>query len=240
MTSKSEAIRNFVSQKLDENFNFSDKALKKQAFVEFCASEEGKAVGLDYSTNATLFNDEFKVVCKQRGIDPRTFGIMPRKMQDHVKSPDINATITPKPKTSSQQQQTAPSPTASPQQTQTQQIAIGVDLVKITAKTFFNIVRMKKKNWSDLDEAELEALGQGWLPVFQRYLQTNSIFIPAFMSLAAVVVPRMADEKAQNQDSNKPQDEKKKTRQSDDIQPDDIKSEGFDPKKFRKEMNLPN
>jgi len=240
MTSKSEAIRNFISAKLDENFNFSDKTLRKQAYIDFCLSDEGKAQGLDYAKHATLFHDEFKVVCKQKQIDPRTFGIMPRKMQDHVSANNnISATITPKPKAPSQhsqnQQQT---PTTNPAQTAPQQtapnIAITPDLTKITAKTFFNIVRMKKKNWADLDEAELEALAQGWTPVFQKYLQTNSIFIPALMSLFAVVVPRMADEKAQTQSDDKPKDDKKKAQQK-----DDITTEGFDPKKFRKENNLP-
>ena len=224
---KSEVIREHIRNNFDKNIDWSNPDVRKKTFQELCESENGTKNGITWAKHQTLFIAQFKKVCKEKNLDPQTFGLARPKVEFVKTSSEIKSTITPKPKESKkfqQEQKAAQTQTItidkdgkpiSPTQPTEPEIVITKELVQVTFKTLFGMVRWKFKDFDALTKEEIDSLGTAWLPVFQKYLEQNWLFwgIP-LVTTAGIILPRIAkmknpDEKKEEKKKEKPKEEKK-------------------------------
>ena len=100
--SKSEAIREWIRSQFEASFDFSNRALTKEKFKEHFESEETQKLGINFDKHRSLFIDMLKGVCREKKIDPTTFGYSREKITFVKSTTDSTLNITPKPKGSKQ------------------------------------------------------------------------------------------------------------------------------------------
>lgn len=183
--SQADLLREWISQKLDEKYDYSSSSNCKSDIKEFCKQYKDRKY-LEKSVrpnHSKILNEQLK----NRGIEPASIG---KKSKLKFNS-ELNATITPNP-VSGKVDTTKPE-----QKTETKQL-IGKDGKPIqtiqapaphnyehfdaegvgaTFQAFVMMIRMGIPEMEGLTPEEKVSLGKMWLPAFQRYLTENWAYI---------------------------------------------------------------
>ena len=192
MVDISENIREFIRSNLDNKFDFSNVKSRNQLFKQHCETEIGKKAGFDYKKHLTLYLRMLKKVCREKNIPPETFGLSKEKVKFVQTGGEVRSQITPKPKEGTPQGQGQPT-TPEQKMPPVPPPEVGVELVKATWKTLVGVLRLKYPKFRKLEEDDLEALGQSWLPVFRKYIESNWLFWGLPLTITAgIMIPRIA------------------------------------------------
>ncbi len=190
-----------------EDANFSSTDWRKQFFSKLCDSEEGKKIGLLTSKHQSLFHHQIKKIIKEKGQDPRSYGMSQPVKTFEQKGGQMQGVITPKPKPTdkkmgemipAQTQQTGqqggmPQPAQDPQ---LQRVNFTQKTTGLTIKMMFNMLRLKFPALEGLDDDEVELLGEAWNPIFNRYLAgVAGMWMTALFTTGMVVTSKVADAK---------------------------------------------
>ena len=182
----SEILRDWIRGLFEQNHDFSNREITKQKFKEHFESEQNKNLLITWDKHNTLFIEQFKRICKERKIDPATFGYSnPKKTFVKVESGQVKATVTPKPKSSqTEQAQQAAQPTspATTAMTEPEKIEITDDqskeLTKIAIKTADGIFFKKYPDAKPFSDDETNT----------RILLCNPVLRPLWEKLGANVL----------------------------------------------------
>ena len=182
--SKSEAIREWIRSRFEENFDFSNRELTKQKFKEHFESDENQKLGINFDKHRSLFIDMLKGVCREKKIDPTTYGYSREKVSFTRSSNDSTLNVTPKPKSSTKPESTETksdlTAKTSTESTTSEQSTItpltddeSVKLVRIIAKIGGNVLHAWKDKFEKFDNEELDELAVGCNPLLKPYLEKH-------------------------------------------------------------------
>lgn len=170
---KSEILRDWINNKLENNYDYSSKVGRTRDFAEFVDAHKDE---FDIKADKPLYHAILRKEITRKGIDPRSFGLTPQR--PHFPKNDMSATIMPVPQpvperityTNEDESESEDVKQLIPIQ---EQIQLTVDSVGLTLKFMFNFLKLKYPQMNGLTKEEQETLGQVWLPIFRKYLENN-------------------------------------------------------------------
>ncbi len=210
--SKSEILREWIKNKLDNNYNYSTKENRTLDFEEFVKSHNE----FDVKADKPLYHAILKKEIIRKGLDPRTFGLVSPK--PNFPESDMIGTINPQPVPWPKPQPKEPTEGENEAKTEDetvnpkvkQETTFTVPSVGMTMKMMFNFLKLRYPFMDALTQEEQEVLGQVWLPVFRRYLEKNwAVVGVAMFSTTSIMTTKIkqAKEKAkEKQDKDKSSD----------------------------------
>lgn len=200
--SKSEILRDWIKNKLDDNYNYASKENRTQDFAEFVNSHKE----FDIKTDKPLYHAILKKEIVRKGLDLRTFGLTPQRPNFPESDMTGTTTFAPAPVRrmpvvkETKQEESENTDNA----TQTQEPAnFTVESVGLTVKFMFNFLKLKYPFLESLTKEEQEALGQVWLPLFKKYLERNwAMWGVAIFSTMSIMSTKIKDakDKAKNEE----------------------------------------
>lgn len=235
----SDTLRNWISQKFDESYDFSLQSSRKLDLDNFISTykERGwKAKSVRPSYSRIL--DE---TMKNRGIDPKTIGKQTKRPKLGG-SANIQATITPKPVAGQVE-----TPSQSPQVDNTQQNNQGAapqvgappaglppvnpyaqsfdsDGVGATFSALTTMIRMAYPEMEMLSEIEKNSLGKMWLPFFQKYMTENMAVVGVpLLATFGMLIPKITKARKLHNENQAKKDKEEKTKKE-----KEEKKDGFD------------
>lgn len=182
MANKSELIREFIRELFGQNHDFSNRELNKQKFAEHFESEANKPLQISWKEHQTLFVDQFKIVCKEKNVEPSTYGYAKEKKSFVKKGTDTQWNTQPKPKEIAQQNNQAMQATNNQQAQQNQQLPEKITpltdeesfkLCRIIAKTCGNMAHAAKEKFEAFSDEESDELGAALNPILKPYLERH-------------------------------------------------------------------
>jgi|APSaa5957512535_1039671.scaffolds.fasta_scaffold02589_10 hypothetical protein len=219
MNNLSEFLRDKLRAEWGENgegqTNFSNPDWRKQFFSQLCDAEDGKTIGLLKAKHQSLFHHQIKKIIKEKGQNPRTFGMTNPNKKFSSTTGGMSGEISPKPKptdknldaTGQTQQSTnqqggmipagqGGQPPNQPSNPEEPKINFSPKTSGLTIKMMFNLLRLKFPALEGLDDDEIEALGEAWNPIFNKYLAgVAGMWMTALFTTGMIVTSKVADAK---------------------------------------------
>jgi len=188
-------LRNHINEQLQNKFDYTLASNRKQDILNFI--EKNKTTldknQLNLKTmrpSHTRFLDE---ILKNRGIDPKTLG---RKTKTVKLTSDLKSTITPAPQAGAVDS-IKPAPTVGAPVDGSIPAPLMIFDQKGVSATLNGVFLMFKMAYPEMEllsEDEKDALGNMWLPAFNKYLQENwaIIGIP-FIGTMGIFLPKIVE-----------------------------------------------
>jgi len=208
--SKSETLRQWINDKLDNQYDYSSVNNRSIDFNEFLNSHDD----FNERQHKPLYHYVLKKELEKRGYNLQNCGLSPTKKQES----DMIAIVTPEPQFSSMpmsepndEDSTVHKPKLEPIQ---EPIEISVKTVGFVCKFVFDLAKLRYKMMDNLNDEEQDMLGQIWRPVFQRYLVNDKamLVIAVFCTLAMLSKKAVESKRREKelQDKSKPKYEETK------------------------------
>lgn len=210
--SKSEILRQWINDKLDNQYDYSSVNNRTADFNEFINSHDD----FNEKQHKPLYHYVLKKELEKRGYNLQACGLSPNKKQES----DMIAVVTPEP-------QSPPMPMIDPENDNDstvhkpkfepipEPIEISVKTVGFVCKFVFDLAKLRYKMMDNLNDEEQEMLGQIWKPVFQRYLVNDQamLVIAVFCTLAMLSKKAVESKRREKemQEKNESRNEQERT-----------------------------
>jgi len=204
---KSKVARDFWRKVFNDNLidlHNSDK--RKEIVNEFFSNPENKKLGWHPTKDRRQFRLAFNHIAKENKFNVHDIGIKPTpKVSKSVKgSMNISATTDEKkvhPLFEKQNEtpdtekvsDAVKQPIPNTQQLTEQAVQYSAQSIGSIFETMFKIMRVRFPEMSELSHDEKIALGESWTPIFNTYLQGNSIWVMPMLVTAPIVLTRIAE-----------------------------------------------
>ena len=203
---KSNSLREHISKKLDEKFDYSSKSKRGNDVTDFMKGHPqfGKLDDKkDRDRVSKLHNQILKEILKNRNIDARSVGLE-KKPFSPKPNQDMLSEITPDPQASDPKQPTLPGQTTTPSTTPTDTSSLTIippnqnehmteDMVSAFFNACFISIRIAYPELDALTDKEKENLGKMWLPGFKKYLSENWAYVGLpLMATLGMFAPKIA------------------------------------------------
>ncbi len=195
--------------------DFSNPDWRKQFFSTLCNADDAKKIGLLHTKHQSLFHHQVKKIIKEKGGDPRSYGMSSTSQKFVSSGGGMQGVVTPKPKQTDKvmgdpknqqiqsSSQTGMTPATQGQGQQSGQMEQPEPRINFTTKTtgltikmMFNLLRLKFPALDGLDDDEVEMLGEAWNPIFNKYLAgVAGMWMTALFSTGMILTSKVADAK---------------------------------------------
>ena len=202
---KSKVARDFWRKVFNDNLidlHNSDK--RKEIVNEFFANPENKKLGWHPTKDRRQFRLAFNHIAKENKFNVHDIGIKPTpKVSKSVKgSMNISAKTDekkvhplfnkPDKPDTEKVSQAVKQPIPNTQQLTEQAVQYSAQSIGSIFETMFRIMRVRFPEISELSHDEKIAMGEAWSPIFNTYLQGNSIWVMPMLITAPIVLTRVA------------------------------------------------
>jgi hypothetical protein len=214
--SKSEILRQWINDKLDNEYDYSSVNNRTADFNEFINSHDD----FNEKQHKPLYHYVLKKELEKKGYNLQNLGLSPTKRQES----DMIAIIKPEP-------QSPLMPMVEPNDSDSEDtihkpkimtpdmhepIEISVKTVGFVCKFAFDLAKLRYKMMDNLTDEEQEMLGQIWKPVFQRYLANDQamLVIALFCTLAMLSKKTVESKRKEKELQGKKELESEETKNS--------------------------
>ena len=202
---KSEVARDFWRKVFNENLiDLNNSDARKKAVNDFFSDPINKKNGWHSTKDRRQFRLALNKVARENKFNLHDIGVKP----EPIRSKSVKGTMTINAKTDEKKihplfkdektdaqkvSDAVKTPIPNTQQLTQDAVQYSAQSIGAIFETFFRVVGVRFPEISPLSHNEQIALGEAWTPIFNTYLQGNSIWVMPVLISAPIVLTRVAE-----------------------------------------------